>query len=195
MTLFRPIYDTVLAWAKHKYAERYLAVVSFAESSFFPIPVDVMLAPMVFARRERWWQLACIATFWSVVGGLFGYFIGVFFFDTWGEQILSYFDAHQTFAEVQASYIEHGMIIILVAAFTPLPYKIFTIASGVIGVAVLPFVAMSVIGRGARLFLVAALIRAGGDRLESVIVERVEMLGWLALALLAVAFGVYQIVG
>ena len=194
MKLFQPIYEQVLAWAKHRHAERYLAGVSFAESSFFPIPVDVMLAPMVFARRDRAWRLAAITTIWSVIGGLFGYLIGAYFFDLWCDQILTYFDAHQTFADIQASYLKHGMIIILLAGFTPVPYKIFTIASGVVGVAVIPFILMSLIGRGGRFFLVAGLIRLGGDKLEEVIVERVEMLGWLALALVAVAFGVYQFV-
>ena len=194
MKLFGPIYEKVLSWAKHKHAQRYLAGVSFAESSFFPIPVDVMLAPMVFAQRDKWWQLAAITTLWSVIGGMFGYLIGAFFFEAWGDQLLSYFDAHQTFTDIQAAYLEHGMIIILLAGFTPVPYKIFTIASGVVGVAILPFVVMSFIGRGARFFLVAGLIRMGGDKLESVIVERVEMLGWIALALVALAFGIYKLV-
>lgn len=193
MALFQPIYEHVLSWAKHRHAERFLAGVSFAESSFFPIPVDVMLAPMVFARRDRWWQLAAITTLWSVIGGVFGFLIGVFFFDAWGDQILTYFDAHETFADIQASYIKHGMIIILLAGFTPVPYKIFTIASGVIGVAIVPFILMSFIGRGARFFLVAGLIRAGGEKLESVIVERVELLGWATLGLVALAFVAYKL--
>lgn len=183
MKLFEPIYTQILVWAKHRYAERYLAGVSFAESSFFPIPVDVMLAPMVLAKREKAWRLAAITTIMSVLGGCFGYLIGVYFFDAWGVQILDYFHAHQTFKDVQASYLQHGMIIILLAGFTPVPYKIFTIASGVVGVAFAPFVLMSLIGRGGRFFLVAGLIKFGGKKLESVIHEKVELLGWLALVL------------
>jgi membrane protein YqaA with SNARE-associated domain len=194
MKLFQPIYERVLSWAKHRHAERYLAGVSFAESSFFPIPVDVMLAPMVFARRDRAWQLAAITTVWSVIGGTFGYLIGAYFFDLWGADILNYFDAHETFASIQASYLKHGMIIILLAGFTPVPYKIFTIASGVVGVAIVPFILMSLIGRGGRFFLVAGLIKAGGERLETVIVERVELLGWLTLAICVVAFAIYKLV-
>lgn len=192
MKLFEPIYQRMLTWAKHRHAERYLAGVSFAESSFFPIPVDVMLAPMVFANRGNAWRLAAITTVMSVVGGFFGYLIGVFFFDAWGDQILSYFHAHGSFAQIKASYLEHGLVIILLAGFTPVPYKIFTIASGVIGVAILPFLLMSLIGRGARFFLVAGLIRMGGERLESVIVDRVEILGWATLAIVGIGFGIYK---
>lgn len=183
MKLFEPIYQQVLKWAKHRHAERYLAGVSFAESSFFPIPVDVMLAPMVFADRSKAWRFAGVTTIMSVLGGLAGYFIGVFLFDTWGQQMLEFFHAQEKFAAIQASYVEYGSIIVLMAGFTPVPYKIFTIASGVMGIALLPFMLMSLIGRGARFFLVAGLIRFGGEKLESVIAERVEMLGWIALAL------------
>lgn len=192
MKLFEPIYQHILRWSKHRHAERYLAAVSFAESSFFPIPVDVMLAPMVFANRSKAWRLAAITTVMSVFGGFFGYVLGAYFFDSFGNQVLDYFNAHETFAAVQASYIKHGMLIILLAGFTPIPYKIFTIASGVVGVALLPFLAISLLGRGARFFLVAGLIKLGGEKLESVIIEKVEMLGWLTLLIVAIAFGVYK---
>lgn len=186
MKLFEPIYITILAWARHRHAERYLAGVSFAESSFFPIPVDVMLAPMVLAHKERAWRLATITTVMSVLGGVFGYLIGVFFFDAYGEQILNYFHAHDTFESIQEQYRANGIVIILLAGFTPIPYKVFTIASGVLGIAFLPFVLLSFIGRGARFFLVAGLIRLGGDRLEATIHKQVELLGWGTLALAAI---------
>lgn len=192
MTLFEPLYTRILSWARHRHAERYLAGISFAESSFFPIPVDVMLAPMVLADHQKAWRLATITTIMSVAGGCFGFLIGVFFFDAYGAQIIEYFDAQETFDGVKASYIEHGMLIVLLAGFTPVPYKIFTIASGVIGIAFLPFVLMSLISRGARFFLVAGLIKLGGDKLESTIHRTVEWLGWGTLILVAVAFAVYQ---
>ena len=192
MKIFEPIYHQVLSWAKHRHAERYLAGISFAESSFFPIPVDVMLAPMVLADQDKAWRLATITTVMSVLGGLFGYLIGAYFFDAYGTQILDYFHAHETFASVQASYLEHGMLIVLVAGFTPVPYKIFTIASGVVGIALLPFLAMSMLSRGARFFLVAGLIKLGGDKLESTIQHKVELLGWLTLGLAAVGLIAYQ---
>lgn len=193
MTLFEPIYSKILSWAKHKHAERYLAGISFAESSFFPIPVDVMLAPMVLADNDKAWRFATITTVMSVLGGMFGYMLGAFFFDTYGDQVLSYFHAHETFAEIQASYVKHGMAIVLLAGFTPVPYKIFTIASGVIGIAVLPFIAMSIIGRGARFFIVAGLVKMGGDKLESTIHKQVEWLGWGTLIIAVLGFVAYKL--
>lgn len=183
MKIFEPIYSTLLAWAKHKNAERYLAGVSFAESSFFPIPVDVMLAPMVLADKSKAWRLASITTIMSVFGGVFGYVLGYYFFEAYGDQVLSYFHAHDTFESIKAKYAANGILIILLAGFTPIPYKIFTIASGVLGIAFLPFVMLSLIGRGARFFLVAGLIRLGGDRLEETIHKQVEFLGWGTLIL------------
>lgn len=191
MKLFEPIYTTLLGWAKHRFAERYLAVVSFAESSFFPIPVDVMLAPMVLAKPTRAWRLASITTLTSVLGGVFGYFIGVFFFDAFGERILDTFHAHEVFEKTKLQYAAHGVWIILLAGFTPIPYKIFTIASGVLGIALLPFIVLSIIGRGARFFLVAGLIRLGGDKLEATIHKQVEILGWLAVALVLIVVAVF----
>ncbi len=193
MKLFEPIYTAILTWAKHKHAERYLAGVSFAESSFFPIPVDVMLAPMVLAQPAKAWRLATIATVTSALGGLFGYVIGAYFFDLYGVMMLDYFDAHEAFAGAQESYKEYGMFIVLIAAFTPLPYKIFTIASGVLGIAVIPFLIMSMIGRGARFFLVAGLIKLGGDRLEETLHKKVELIGWLTLLAIVVAVFVYML--
>ena len=194
MRIFEPIYSAILRWAKHPHAERYLAGVSFAESSFFPIPVDVMLAPMVLAEKEKAWRYALITTLMSVLGGLLGYLIGVFFFDVYGEQILQFFHAHEKFEAVKESYLKHGLVIILLAGVTPIPYKIFTIASGVIGVAVIPFLLMSVIGRGIRFFAVAGLVKLGGDKLESTIHKKVEWLGWGTLIVAIVAFVIYKLI-
>ena len=191
MKLFEPIYSAILRWSRHRHASRYLAGVSFAESSFFPIPVDVMLAPMVLAQPQKAWFLAGLTTVMSVLGGLFGYIISAFFFDQFGTTMLDYFDAHDTFASVQASYVEYGMLIVLVAGFTPVPYKIFTIASGVIGIAIIPFILMSALSRGARFFLVAGLIRWGGDSLEKTLHQRVEFIGWVCLLVVIIGALVY----
>lgn len=193
MKIFEPIYNKILEWAGHRHAERYLAGVSFAESSFFPIPVDVMLAPMVMAQRDKAWRLATITSVMSVLGGLAGYLIGAYFFESFGTQMLDYFHAHETFEHVKESYREYGMLIILVAGFTPVPYKIFTIASGVMGIAVIPFVLMSLLARGARFFLVAALIKYGGEKIEELILKRVELVGWVTLAIIVLGVAVYKL--
>ena len=153
-----------------------------------------MLAPMVLAQPHRAWRLAGITTVMSVIGGLFGYIIGAYFFEQYGNQILDYFNAHDAFLNVQSSYIEYGMIIVLVAGFTPVPYKIFTIASGVIGISVLPFMLMSLISRGARFYLVAGLIKLGGEKLEHTLHQKVEMLGWICLGLVILVIVLYNVV-
>ncbi len=191
MKLFEPIYLTILKWAKHPKAERYLAGVSFAESSFFPIPVDVMLAPMVLAEKQKAWRLAAITTVMSVLGGVFGYVIGAYFFDAYGDQLLTFLHGHEKFKSIQAMFIEHGTLIILLAGFTPIPYKVFTIASGVMGIAFLPFVLLSLVGRGARFFLVAGLIRLGGDALETTIHRKIEIIGWATLVVVIAAVTLY----
>jgi len=193
MKLFEPIYSKLMGWARHRHAERYLAGVSFAESSFFPIPVDVMLAPMVLANKDRAWRFAMVTTIMSVLGGVAGYLIGRFLFDMWGEQLLNYFHAHETFESIKQSYNKHGILIILLAGFTPVPYKIFTVASGVMSIAFLPFVLLSLVGRGARFFLVAGLIRLGGDALEETIHQKIEWLGWGTLILVVAGVGVYSL--
>ncbi|RBP51368.1 YqaA family protein [Arenicella xantha] len=193
MKLFEPIYTKILQWAKHPHAEQYLAGVSFAESSFFPIPVDVMLAPMVLANRAKAWRLAAITTVMSVLGGMAGYMIGRFLFDSYGEQFLLFFDAHETFELIKHNYNQYGVLIILLAGFTPVPYKIFTIASGVMSIAFLPFVLLSLVGRGARFFLVAGLVRLGGDRLEETLLQKVEWLGWGTLLVVGAGGLVYYL--
>ncbi len=191
MKLFEPIYSAILKWAKHPKAERYLAGVSFAESSFFPIPVDVMLAPMVLADKDKAWRLAGITTLMSVCGGVFGYVLGAYFFEAYGDQMLTFLHAHEKFETIKVMFNEHGTLIILLAGFTPLPYKVFTIASGVMGIAFLPFVLLSFIGRGARFFLVAGLIRLGGDQLEETLHKKIEIIGWVTLLVVAAGLFAY----
>ncbi len=184
MTLFAPIYERVLEWSRHRYAERYLAAMSFAESSFFPIPVDVMLAPMCLADREKWIRFAAIATVFSVLGGIAGYFIGYGLFDAiepWLRES-HYWAAYQT---SRAWFDEYGVWIVFVAGFSPIPYKVFTIAAGVAALSFPGFVIASIIGRSARFFLVAGLVRAGGQRFEDTLSKYVEWIGWACVVLVA----------
>jgi membrane protein YqaA with SNARE-associated domain len=191
LKIFSRLYDWVLGWAKHPRASRYLAALSFAESSFFPIPPDVMLAPMALARRDRAWWFAFITTVWSVLGGALGYLIGMFLFDVLAQPLISFYDASEAFATAQDKFKAHGVWIVFIAGFTPIPYKIFTISAGLASMAFFPFVVASLIGRGARFFLVSALIYFGGERFESGLRRYVDLIGWLVIALIVVGLGVY----
>jgi membrane protein YqaA with SNARE-associated domain len=167
-----------MQWSRHPHAPAYLAGLSFAESSFFPIPPDVMLAPMSMARPKQAWFFAALTTLASVIGGMLGYLIGLYAFDlvqpwlhSWG-----YWEGYLNTKEW---FVEWGFWAIFLAGFSPIPYKIFTITAGVIGMAFLPFVVASVIGRGARFFLVAALMAWGGEPMEKLLHRYVDRLGWL----------------
>jgi len=187
MKLFGPLYDKVLAWAAHPKAPWYLGGLSFAESSFFPVPPDVMLAPMTLARPASAFRLATITTLTSVAGGVAGYAIGYFALDLvapWMESAGHW----PAYLRVREWFGEWGFLAILAAGFSPIPYKVFTIAAGTLAMSMPAFVLASVIGRGARFFLVAYLIRWGGESMERRLRQNVELLGWLFVALLVVAY-------
>lgn len=185
--MFRKLYDQCLRLSKHRHAERWLVGVSVAEASFFPVPVDVMLAPMVMAKRERAWYLATITTIASVVGGLLGFFIGSFFFESiesWLAQS-SYWHHYETAVRWFGDY---GFWAMLAAGFTPIPFKVFTIAAGAVSMPLLPFVAACIVGRGARYGLVAALVRWAGPSIEQHLLEYIDRIGWAMLALIVIAW-------
>jgi membrane protein YqaA with SNARE-associated domain len=179
--LFGPLYDWVLAWSRHPHAERYLGAMSFAESSFFPIPVDVMLAPMCLAKRERWVRYAFIATAFSVLGGVAGYGIGYGFFEAIEPWLRTshYWDAYET---SRRWFDEYGVLVVFVAGFSPIPYKVFTIAAGVAMLSLPGFILASLIGRAGRFFLVAGLVRLGGQRFEDSLSRHIERIGWAVVA-------------
>lgn len=189
MQLFKPIYDRMLQWAKHPRAERILGVLSFAESSFFPVPPDVMLAPMCLANRPKAWRFAFITTAASLAGGIAGYFIGYYLFasiEGW-LQTSHYWDAYLKGRDWFASY---GVWAVFIAGFSPVPYKIFTITAGAVALNLPGFILASLIGRGARFFLVAGLIVAGGEKMETMLPRYIERIGWGVVAI-AVAIGGY----
>ena len=177
MTLFRPLYDRVLEWSRHRYAERYLGAMSFAESSFFPIPVDVMLAPMVLADRSKWVRFALIATIFSVLGGVGGYAIGWGMFEALEPWLREshYWSGYET---ARQWFDDYGVWVVFVAGFSPIPYKVFTIAAGVAALNLPGFFIASLVGRSARFFLVAGLVRLGGERFESSLSKHIERVGW-----------------
>jgi membrane protein YqaA with SNARE-associated domain len=192
VNLFGPLYERVLIWSRHRYAERYLAALSFAESSFFPIPVDVMLAPMCLAKRPQAWRFASIAAGFSVIGGLAGYAIGIGAFEVIEPWLAEsrYWSAYETSREW---FDRYGVWVIFVAGFSPIPYKVFTIAAGVAALNLPAFFIASAVGRGARFFLVAGLVYLGGEKLETTLRKYVEWIGWGVAALVAIAIAWFMV--
>jgi len=184
--MLRRLYDRTLALAAHRHAERWLAAAAFAESSFFPIPPDALLMPMVLARPERAWAIAGICTVMSVLGGLFGYAIGYFLFETVGRAVIDFYDYGEAFADFQKLFDEWGLWVVAIAGFTPMPYKVATIASGVAKFDLWAFVLASLVTRGARFYLVAGLLKVFGPPLRGFI-ERYLALLTTVFALLIVA--------
>ena len=165
--MFTTLYKKCLDLAAHKSSKYYLAVVSFIESSFFPIPPDVMLIPMVISKKNDFIKIFLIATIFSVSGGILGYFIGAFFFDI-GIQIMSFYGYEERLNDLKNSLINNEgfyawLGILFLAGFTPLPYKVFTIASGLIGFNIIIFIFISIISRGLRFFIVSYLSYKFGD--------------------------------
>ncbi|HQU15420.1 MAG: hypothetical protein B7Z66_07515 [Chromatiales bacterium 21-64-14] len=187
MAVFRAIYDRAIGWAAHRHAPWYLAAVSFSEASFFLLPPDALLAPMCMARPRRWRQLALITTVTSVLGALFGYLIGHLAFDgvaPW----LHRFGYWESFLRVQSWFREWGFWAVLLAGFSPVPYKLFTIAAGVVTMSLLPFVAASFLSRGGRFFLVAGLMAWGGPRMQARLRNSIEGIGWLLIGAGLIAY-------
>ena len=185
MKLFSPLYSRAMAWSRHPRAPWYLGGLSFAESSFFPVPPDVMLAPMCLANPRRAFHFALLTTLTSVAGGLLGYAIGYFAFDAlqpWLQES-KYWPAYQTAVEWFGRW---GFWAVFIAGFSPIPYKVFTIAAGALSMALLPFTLASIVGRGLRFFLVAGLMAWGGARMEAMLHRYVDRLGWAIVAIIAV---------
>ncbi len=185
--IFTWLYDRTMQWARHRHAAFYLAGLSFAESSFFPIPPDVMLAPMCMARPQLAWRYAVLTTIASVCGGLFGYLIGAYFFDLiqpWLQESAFW----EKYLHARDWFERWGFWAILVAGFSPIPYKVFTIAAGTLAMNLPLFVLGSFIGRGGRFALVAGMMAWGGPRMEAKLRLWVEWLGWLVVLLAVVAY-------
>ncbi len=187
MRLFAPLYDWTLRWARHPRAPWALSTLSFIESVIFPIPTDVMLAPMVLAHPLKWLHYAALATVFSVLGGVFGYLLGAWAFD-WASPWLLGGDGASAFDEAQQLFQEWGVWFVFIAAFTPVPYKVFTVSAGFMALAFVPFIAASAAGRAARFFLVAGLVRWVGARYEPLLRRHIEPVGWAVAVILVVAF-------
>jgi membrane protein YqaA with SNARE-associated domain len=181
--MIRKLYDWIMREAQSVRAKQTLFAVSFAESSFFPIPPDLMLVPMVLAEPKQWLKLVLIATVGSVLGGLLGYAIGYFLLDTVGQWIIGLYGLGGKLSHFQEQFAEHGVMIILLKGLTPIPYKLVTIASGIAHFPIVPFILASIVTRAGRFALVAGLLRLFGDKAR-VFIEK--YLNWILLGLFLV---------
>lgn len=181
--MLRKLYDWVFSLARHRRATPALAAVSFAESAFFPIPPDVMLGPMVLARPERAWFYATVCTLASVAGGLLGYLIG-YFLEPLGLWILAAMGKAEAFETSKAMFQEHGAWVILIKGLTPIPYKLITISAGIFRFDLALFIALSVVTRGARFFIVAFVLKRWGEPMLAIVEKRLAMVTILLVVLL-----------
>ncbi len=182
--MIRRLYDWTMELASHKRAPQALFWVSFIESSVFPIPPDVMLMPMVLAKRLMAWVYASIATVGSVLGGVAGYLIGLFLFDLVGKPLLDLYGYGDKFEHFASQYNEYGALIVFFFGVTPFPYKVITIASGVTELSLLVFLAASITSRGLRFFLVSGLLYWFGPPIRDFIEQRLGLVTTVFLVLL-----------
>ncbi|QNH21604.1 DedA family protein [Xanthomonas sp. GW] len=191
MKIFGPLYERAIGWSRHRRAPAFLTGLSFAEAIVFPVPPEVMLAPMSLAQPRRALWFATLSLMGSLAGALVGYMLGHFAFAAvqpliewlgWTQKI----DAQVShLREVVAESPWRAFWLLVLAGFTPIPLKIFTWASGIVGIPLLPFLASMLVGRGKRVYMVAGAIRLGGPRAEAALRRWIEPLGWVAMAILA----------
>jgi membrane protein YqaA with SNARE-associated domain len=192
--MFRPIYDWTLRLAGHRHAIFWLALISFAESSFFPIPPDVVVIPMVLARREQAWRIAAVVTLSSVLGGIAGYFIGAFLYDSVGAWLMRLYGMTDDVQAFRAWFAQWGVWIVLIKGLTPIPFKLVTIASGFAGMNLPAFIAAAAVTRGLRFFLIAGLLKRFGEPMQAFIEKRLTLVGWLFLAVLVGGFALVMLI-
>ena len=185
--IFAGLYNTTMNWAAHRHAEKYLAFVSFIESIFFPIPTALMLAPMSMARPEKAVRLAIIATLTSVGGGILGYFIGSYamhLVEPWLVS-LGYIDKYN----IAVSWFnEWGFWAVIVAGFSPIPFKLFTLSAGALSMVLLPFIFAALIGRSAHFFMVSLLMAWAGPKMEATVKKYIEWIGWATLLIVVIGY-------
>lgn len=191
--LIHKTYDLMLKWSASPNAMWLLFLVAFAESSFFPIPPDIMLIPMILATPKKAWKIASIATAASLIGGYFGYAIGVFAFDMIAEPILEFYHAMDKFHTFESYYHQYGAWIVFGAGITPFPYKIITIASGVVHLDLIVFTIASILARGLRFFVVAWLLKKYGEPMKYFIDKHLGKLSVLFLILLIAGFAAVKL--
>lgn len=191
--LIRRLYNWTIKWAQAKHANVALSGLSFAEASFFPLPVDPLMMAMIFAKPNRWVKLVAITVASSVVGAMFGYFIGAVLFDSIGQFLTSALHLEAGFATVKQYYQDYSFMIIIVAAFTPLPFKVFTIAAGLFRVNFIGFVLASIVGRTLRFGLVGALAHFLGKRYKDQIEKYVDIISLAIMGVIIVGYILYRL--
>ena len=186
--IMRKMYDWTISWA-HKRSSNYaLFGIAFIESSFFPVPPDVLLVPLVAANPKSWWKKALICTTGSVCGAFLGYLIGVLFYETVGMAIINFYDLHEAVISLNEMYANNAFLTVFAGAFTPIPYKLMTIMAGFSKISLMTLFVASVLGRGGRFFIVAAALRIFGYKMQHTIEKYFNILSILFLILLILGF-------
>lgn len=192
--MIKKLYNWTISLASHPFAIGFLAVIAFLESSIFPIPPDVLLIALVLASRDKAWIMASVCTVFSVIGGLFGYIIGFFLFTSIGDPILEFYGYQDHFSRFKSVYNDWGAWIVFAGGFTPIPYKVITIASGAVHFNLITFLVTSIVSRGMRFFLVSALLWYFGPPVRKIIEKNLNIFAILFFAILLLGFIVIRYV-
>jgi len=189
--IFAGLYNKTMYWAAHKHAEKYLAFVSFIESIFFPVPTALMLAPMAMAKPDKAVRLALLATVTSVAGGILGYFIGAFAIDAVEPLLVQvgYIDKYNIAVQW---FTEWGFWAVIVAGFSPIPFKLFTLSAGALNMVLIPFVLAALIGRAGHFFMVSLLMSWAGPKMEEQVKKYIEWIGWVSILLMIIGYLVFK---
>ena len=186
--MIKKIYANIIEISKKKYALSFLLIVAFFESFIFPIPPDIFLIFLILAQKNKAFYFASYCTVLSVAGGILGYFIGIFFFDSLGQGILNYYNLNEKFLTFSENYNEFGTLIVAAGGFTPIPYKIITIFSGFVKMDFFEFTIASVISRGARFFLIATLLYFFGKKIEELLIKKFGLISLILFLIIIITY-------
>ena len=186
--MIKKIYTKIIEISKKKYALSFLLIVAFLESFIFPIPPDIFLIFLILAQKNKAFYLASYCTVLSVAGGILGYFIGSFFFDSLGQGILNYYNLNEKFLTFSESYNEFGALIVAAGGFTPIPYKIITIFSGFVKMDFFEFTIASIFSRGARFFLIASLLYFFGKKIEKLLIKKFGLISLILFLIILITY-------
>ena len=186
--MIKKIYKKIIAVSKKKYALPFLLIIAFLESFIFPIPPDIFLIFLILAQRNKAFYLAFYCTILSVAGGILGYFIGSFFFDSLGQGILNYYNLNDKFLTFSQNYNEFGTLIVAAGGFTPIPYKLITIFSGFVKMDFFEFTIASIFSRGARFFLIASLLYFFGKKIEELLIKKFGLISLILFLIILITY-------